>query len=256
MIEKIKINDITRCPVGWAQKLDAFQNGKEYVFKPGVNIVVGENGSGKSTLLEMLRRYLVVDYKECGCGSYNSNITKVSSKGKIDGVDVYADYVKNTFRLCHAGEIDNDEDIMSSHETLGTVMAQKSSSTGEGVLVAINSLFRIMFSSDAKLTFDYDKFEGSKFYQDYFDYVKAHRVETEDEWTILMDEPDRNLSIDNIDQIRSILSFHKPQTQVISVIHNPLLIYSLSKDESINFIEFTDGYVKKVVDTVGRIVKS
>lgn len=43
--------------------------------------------------------------------------------------------------------------------------------------------------------------------------------------------------------------------QMIAVVHNPLLIYALSKMEHIHFIELTKGYVKKVKKQVDAIVK-
>ena len=70
-----------------------------------------------------------------------------------------------------------------------------------------------------------------------------------------MDEPDRNLDIINIDDIYGILSFHKPQTQIIASIHNPLLIYKLSKIEDINFIELEENYLMKVKTAINNIVK-
>ena len=40
--------------------------------------------------------------------------------------------------------------------------------------------------------------------------------------------------------------FIKPNTQVINYeLFNPLLIYSLSKNKDINFIEMNKGYIKK-----------
>jgi hypothetical protein len=133
------------------------------------------------------------------------------------------------------------------------MFTQKHSSTGESVLVAVNSLFNYMFRKEAKLTFDYSQFKESD--PLYWEYVKSHQQEGSDEWTILMDEPDRNLDIENIDQIKGILSFHKPQTQIIAVVHNPLLIYNLSKKKSINIIEMTDEYVDKVKKLVNNLVR-
>lgn len=72
------------------------------------------------------------------------------------------------------------------------------------------------------------------------------------EYTILMDEPDRNLDIDNIMDLYNVLSFHKPQTQIIAVIYNPALIYKLSKLDHVNFIEMTKGYLKKVVSFMNK----
>lgn len=61
-----------------------------------------------------------------------------------------------------------------------------------------------------------------------------------------MDEPDRNLDIDNIMQIYNVLSFHKLQTQIIAIVHNPALIYKLSKLDCVNFIEMTEGHLSKI----------
>lgn len=65
-------------------------------------------------------------------------------------------------------------------------------------------------------------------------------------------EPDRNLDIDNIMDLYKVLSFHKPQTQIIAVIHNPALIYKLSKLDCVNFIEMTKGYLKKITGFMNK----
>lgn len=80
-------------------------------------------------------------------------------------------------------------------------------------------------------------------------------TESSFEYTVLMDEPDRNLDIDNIMQIYNVLSFHKPQTQIIAIIHNPALIYKLSKLDCVNFIEMTEGYLKDVVNFISETNK-
>lgn len=257
MVTKVVITDNANSPLRYISELKAFKNGTEYEFKPGVNIIVGENGSGKTTLMNLIRKYLVVDFTECFRGDYNHNINALfrtfENKDMLDGVDVYADYTKNTFRLSHAGEKAQNE-AMKTFEEFGSFFDQKHSSTGEGVLVAIDYLFGYIFGKKAKLMFDYrNQFEET--YPLYVDYADKHRVVCDDEWTILMDEPDRNLSLDNIEQIKGILSFHKPHTQMIAVVHNPLLIYALSKMEHIHFIELTKGYVKKVRKQVDVMVK-
>lgn len=256
MVYKVVIKDNKKSPIRYLPDLDNFQNGKEFIFKPGVNIIVGENGCGKTTLMNLIKKYLMVDYIDCDRGEYRCNINSLyDGLGQIsflDGVDVYADYCKNTFRLSHAGEKEKDQAV-KTFEDFGAMFTQKHSSTGESVLVAVNSLFNYMFKKGAKLTFDYGQFEESDSL--YWEYVKNHQQEGSDEWTILMDEPDRNLDIENISQIKSILSFHKPQTQMIAVVHNPLLICSLSKKKSINIIEMTEGYVDKVNQLVRNLIR-
>ena len=256
MVTKVSIRDNTQSPIHYIADLKAFKNGTEYNFTSGVNVIVGENGSGKTTLLELIRKYLVVDFTECFRGEYNCNINALfwtfEKKAMLDGVDVYADYTKNTFRLSHAGEKAHDG-ALKTFEEFSSFFDQNQSSTGEGVLVAINYLFGYIFGKKAKLTFDYNQFK--EVYPLYVDYMEKHRVECADEWTILMDEPDRNLSLDNIERIKGILSFHKEHTQIIAVVHNPLLIYALSKMEHIHFIELTRRYVEKVKKQVKRIVE-
>lgn len=164
---------------------------------------------------------------------------------------MYADYERNTFRLCHAGER-NEQNSLESIDNFKELITQKSSSTGECVVVALNSLFRYIFGSKVNLLFNYSQFEKSR--EKYYKYIQEHTIEG-DEWTILMDEPDRNLSLENIQNIKDVLSFHKQNTQVIAVIHNPLLIYSLSKNKDVNFIEMNKGYIKKVKTEVENLLK-
>lgn len=257
MVYSVVIENNKNSPIRYLSDLKAFKNGTEYIFKPGVNIIVGENGCGKTTLMNLIKKYLLVDYTDCSIGPYRSNINglyenPMEQKPLYDGIDVYADYQKNTFRLSHAGEKESRQAI-ETFEDFGTMFDQKHSSTGESVLVAINSLFSYMFSKKAKLTFNYSQFKESD--PLYWKYIKNHQQEGSDEWTILMDEPDRNLDIENIDQIKGILSLHKPQTQMIAVVHNPLLICSLSKKKDINIIEMTDGYIHKVNTLIRNLIR-
>ena len=256
MVYKVIIKDNKNSPIRYLPDLDNFQNGNEYIFKPGVNIIVGENGCGKTTLMNLIKKYLMVDYTDCGKGAYRYNINSLyeglGQMSFLDGVDVYADYQKNTFRLSHAGEKEVNQAV-ETFEDFGTMFTTKNSSTGESVLVAINSLFNYMFSKKAQLTYDYSQFKESD--PLYWEYVKNHHREGSDEWTILMDEPDRNLDIENINQIKGILSFHKRHTQMIAVVHNPLLICSLSKIKDINIIEMTEGYVHKVNQLVRNLIR-
>ena len=145
MISIVKITDKDNLPCRYASRLDAFSNGREYVFRPGVNIIVGNNGCGKTTLIRMIAYFMFCD------SSMKSQIPDESYK--------YPD---------------------------------------------------------------------------------------------ILDEPDRNLDIDNIESLINILSFHKERTQLITVIHNPLVIWRLSDNKSVNFVEMTEGYVEKVRNVIEK----
>ena len=254
MVYKVTITDNSNTPLRYLPDLPNFKNGTEYTFHPGVNIIVGENGCGKTTLLKLIESYLIVDKEECNKGIYSSNIRRLFNMKDelLDGTSVIADYKKNTFRLCHVAEKDNDN-IMSSFRNFGTFFEQRHASTGEGVHIALESLFSYIFEGGASTSFDYSQFTTD--YPAYIEYINSHKDTSIDEWTILMDEPDRNLDVDNITQIKGILSFHKPQTQLITVVHNPLLIYSLSNVKDINIIEMTKDYVQKVKTTIDNLLK-
>lgn len=256
MIEKIVIRDNKKSPVRYLPEIPLFKNGKVFEFKPGVNVIVGKNGCGKTTLMKIIESYLLVGKNECSKGMFNSNINDLFNlRGNkfLDGIDVYSDYQKNVFRMCHSAE-KNGDDNLSDFDAFTEFFTQIKSSTGEGVIVAINSMFKRMFSKGANLMFDFDKVGSDDLYKEYGSYVRSHRVTDHDEWTILMDEPDRNLDIENMENILNILSFHKPRTQIIVVVHNPLLICALSKNKEVNMIELTRGYVSKVKKLVKSMV--
>ena len=87
-------------------------------------------------------------------------------------------------------------------------------------------------------------------------YYKENRFDTTPEefsFTFLIDEPDKNLDIENIEDIYKVLSYKKKMTQLICVIHNPILIYKLSKLDYINWIELSDGYLDKIKEVFNRI---
>ena len=124
-------------------------------------------------------------------------------------------------------------------------------SSGEQTASALSSLFNLMFSKDAKLKFDY---ENEIKNEDYQKYVAEHRVKCEPSWTVLMDEPDSSMDIGNAEQVYDILSQRKENTQIIAVVHNPLLIYKLSTLEDVNIIEMSNNYVRKVRSMVDKFL--
>lgn len=253
MIKKINISDNTKSPILYLSNIGAFKNGCSYEFKPGVNVVVGPNGSGKSTLFKLIEYYLMIGDKCCEKGEYGSNVTRLRFPGRyIDGVDVFADYNKNTFKLSHYQD-QKDKDVVKDINSFATHFESAHSSQGEKVMIAINSLFNYIFSNKVALKFNYSQFKES--FPEYYNYTEKHKIEDNpSEYTILMDEPDRNLDIENIKIIKNILSFHKESTQLIVTLHNPLLITWAKKQKHINLIELKRGYARSVENIVKQLI--
>lgn len=93
-----------------------------------------------------------------------------------------------------------------------------------------------------------------KSYDELLSYYKSNHVD-DSIYTILMDEPDQNLDIDNYKQIFTILEIEHEDTQIITSIHNPLL-YKLSKNKNVNFIELTNQYMNNIIQYMEDLLKS
>ena len=271
MITKVKINNKKNSPIPHISDLTIFDKHNEFDFKPGINIIVGPNGSGKSTLLKLIERYLLI---ETDSQSFNNlsalfKIGCISESSFFDGVDVYSDYKLSSFRFVHMDELSKgrSDKWLSSIENFQASYMAMNSSTGEAVKVALMRLFQRMFSEKAELKFplkdiEYNIEHGNPVWQDYAkrykEYIEKHRIpfnRSDAEYTVFLDEPDRNLDIFNINEIYPILSQRKEHTQIVAVIHNPLLIYKLSKIDGINWIEMEEGYVNKIKNAIKTLIE-
>ena len=260
MITKIVITDNENAPLHYLKNHPNFKNGTEYVFKPYVNVIVGPNGSGKSTLINLIRKYMSISDRCCELklDTYQ-NLSDISGNFK-DGVGIYGDWCRNVFRLQLVDEMRLSDNSLNSFENFALTFDGMNASVGEGTMCAIQSLFDYMYSQKPSLVFPLkDIMRRSKSfdnkYEPYIDYIKKHHVECANQYTVLMDEPDRNLDVFNIDQLIGILSYKKEDTQLIVTIHNPLILYKLADCPDINFVELKPGYVNEVCNKINDIVR-
>lgn len=269
MITSIEVIDNTYTPLMYLKELESFKNGIKYEFKRGINIIVGPNGCGKSTLIKLISSFTfcentmvtelpkeVIEYPR---------IFKDNTENILNGVKIHHDYLGVVFRYKPSIEM-KETDVTSYFENFSLYLNSSSASVGEKTLEGIGFLFKL-FSDQKDYSFPIDELkklsENSNQYwksriENLLKYYKENRcnVTKEDyEYTVLLDEPDRNLDIDNIQSIYDILSYRKPQTQLICVIHNPILIYKLSKLDYINWIEMEDGYIDKIKNLMKYLVK-
>lgn len=265
MITSIKIQDNKRTPFHYLPELGVFKNGAEFVFKPGVNVVIGKNGSGKSTLLNLIAKYTLCERSMCSEIPRDAlpfpDIFDEEDK-VLDGVRIQSDYIGKVFHLIPHTDMDRDN-VLDNIHNFSSYMSGISGSSGEKCVCSINSLFKFIFSqTDYAFPIIKLKEYGESANMlwkgrigSLIGYYKKNNVQVQEsdfEYTVLMDEPDRNLDIENIMQVYGVLSFHKPQTQIIAVIHNPALIYKLSKLDCVHFVEMTDGYLEEVVNFINR----
>jgi len=237
-----------------------FRLQKRYEFKEGVNILVGSNGSGKSTLLNLIKHYTLC---KKSFASTVENVRNISfcdyfnSEKFLDGVKIVADYRVLTFNLRGVNDMEN-HDTLNSLVNLGQAFYSKRTSDGEKNMDALGLLFKEMFggTNDGKFPMEEIK-KLTKGVNDLWvnrikallQYYEANQKDGK-QFTILMDEPDRNLDLINSKQVYHILSKAREDTQIIAAIHNPIMIYKLSKLENVNIIELTENYVKDIVEFI------
>lgn len=263
MIASVKVVDNRRTPFRYLADVDAFGNGREYKFTSGVNVVIGCNGCGKSTLLNLIAKYMFcTDTMGSAVPKDALSFPRVwDDEGRVlDGVEIRADYVGKVFRMLPHMEMDKDG-LLDNMENFSSYVSGRDCSSGERGIVALNSLFKSMFGTKDYAFPIAGLRKRSKGYNetwrrridDLIRYYERNRVQVgkdDFEFTVLMDEPDRNLDVRNIMEVYGMLSFHKPRTQIIAVVHNPALIYKLSKLDGVNFVEMTKGYLNEVLNFI------
>lgn len=260
MIEKVIIKDNNDVPYHYVSELKAFENGREFAFQTGVNIIIGENGSGKSTLMDIISQYTFCHNSMCteftGEALEFPSIFDNFRHRFHGGVEVHCDYLNKVYRYRPYKDMGKDESMKDLDSFMLTYDGMNSSA-GEQSMEALGMLFKTM-NEDIDHKFPHKKIKSTyenandvwqSLIKSYIDYIRRNAItltEQNREITVLLDEPDRNLDITNIEHIFNILNFHRPYTQVIACIHNPILIYKLSLLEDVNIVEMEKGYLNKV----------
>lgn len=143
MITSVKIKDNTKTPFEYVSDIEAFENGREFIFKPGVNVIVGKNGSGKSTLLNIISMYALCEKSMCSeipiealdfPPIFDDDDDKV-----LDGIDISSDYAGKVFRLLPSAEMNRDS-VLKNISNLDLYVNNIRKSYGEKVVLSFDKV--------------------------------------------------------------------------------------------------------------------
>lgn len=232
-------------------------------FKTGTNVLIGKNGSGKTTIINALAQHTFCN--KLGYSMFPKDLIELlnlyTDNSDINSIEIKGDYTESTFKLIIDNEIKSHE-IMDNMSNVLRMMGTKNLSTGQKIKYSIEQLLKTMFKED-HTAFDWtylDKYLDNHKTVDKSDiwyhrckaikdYTKTNHITDEHGYfTVLMDEPDRNLDINGLTDVFEILNMNRKDVQVITAIHNPLLICKLAKNKNINFIELTPNYLNTILN--------
>ena len=226
-------------------------------FTPGINILIGENGCGKSTVMNIIRSANRIEHSFIPAPDHLKSTTITELNELFDSFEVIGDYrlpVFNLYRMFEDKElVGTPGTVMDSLDNAKLFLSGKEESKGQNVMGDINQLMDWMFnrSSECYPVLHYIKqYQKEGHFKEEVEKLissfQRNSLKSEDIFTILMDEPDQGLDIGNLEEIYGMVSYDKPNTQLIAVIHNPVLIYKLSKLDYVNIIEMSKDYLNNV----------
>lgn len=249
MITSIKITG------GFAKDLPALK--RKIKLRPGVNVLVGENGSGKTTLIRLLAAYSSCpdtgwsrwptphDLRGFGTDRpYPNKFDELSLAGgctanvRWDGT---ASYYSETFK--EDAPVHDFREGGSSYNTIEKAFLMRQASSGQLRLAVLSKVFEAVrdqlpdlgaCSKAAKHMNDVWQGYAKKF-EDYVNTMKPTGVPS-----VLMDEPDRGLSLVNQARFWARIS-EVPITRVQLVISTHS-VFAMGAANA-NIIELTPGFI-------------
>lgn len=254
---------------GFASQLEAIK-GKNFKFTPGLNVLFGPNGCGKTSMLKILGAYsgteagwskfiepinlhLLMDEEEKKKVKFPSCFSAISpgkceAKVDWDGTATFLTSATMDAVPSYVGN-DSEDGLASASELIGQMVGKLSQGQ-----VRIHRLLKMRELSKnlpdlTKLPGSYKSVNSS--WTDAMDlfanYVKT--LPREGPGTILLDEPDRSLSIPNqVDLWTIVMQKLSEKFQVIVATHCEYALYV-----DCNMIEMIPGYVDQCKNAIGKV---
>jgi len=244
MIEKITITDPNDLIIYWWNDVKTLKNKKIFTFKPGINIIVGKNASGKSTLLKLIARHF---HCEQGGISYLTNpsiyeIFGFDEKKIYKGYEITHDGQPVGYHSpekeigIYSGTFDDDfmDDGIKSLLTRQVSQGQKTISNISNITKKLSATNEIKCSMNKNRVNDL----WVKKIDNAYELLNRGKTLKPSQKTLLLDEPERSLDLENELGFFSILEKIKDKYQIIIATHSPFAFFI----SDAHYIEITRGY--------------
>jgi predicted ATPase len=244
---------------GFASELPALHK-RLFEFPEGLTVLFGTNGCGKSTLLKCIKAYCgiqhagwskISDFNSLGTGSVKhfpfvyrafTPTKECDTHVEWDGTATFyndSDLRIDDMSWFYNKDILKQEGLTTEAEQMDYVAKRPSS--GQTRIQKLNKIFNIA-KDPPKFT---EKTPNGNRYE-YMEVAYINSLPRTGRVTILLDEPEKSLSIPKqIELFKLLIEFQK-DFQIIIATHSPFILF----EDNINIIEMEQGYIQACKDTI------
>ena len=269
--------------------------GKTFEFSRGINFIVGYNGCGKSTLFNIIKRiFFCTNSLHSSLGKMDdtafNQLQDILEWDLLSNVTMKANYKQSLFSMMEHTFMSDSINIPDEESASRNIIARKESMGlrtfnnlqavfdlfGDDTKNSIKLLRETVWKPLARLYWTYipgmslkpNDMTIRQMVTAVLRYYKKNMIPSDlssYDWTVLLDEPDRNtdpwISYLMLRMLRAkMLTKHRGATlQHLIILHNPIILHRLWKlyceneetlKDWVKFIELTPGYLNSVDELI------